>query len=96
MDRSPTAKSLFKDSKNYEARSAGIHIYAINKITQEFIDWADIIFVMSEKHDRHLSFLKQNFDLKAKKLYDLDIPDIYKKDDPELVSLLKRKVSRYL
>lgn len=96
MDRSPTAESLFEHSKDYEAKSAGIHPHAVRKVNQELINWADIIFVMSEKHDGHLSFLKQNFDLSGKKVYDLDIPDVYKKGDSDLVKLLKKKIFRYL
>lgn len=95
FDRSPTAQDLFKDSTKYEARSAGTHFRANRHIDQEMIDWADMIFVMSEKENGHLTNLKNNYDLKDKKVIDLDIPDEYFREDPELISLLKKKLAKY-
>lgn len=94
--RSPTAEDLFGNSEKYKAKSAGTNPMAAVRVAQDLIDWADTIFVMSEKDDGHLTFLKNNFNVKNKKIYDLDIPDIYQRNDPELIKLLKTKLKSYL
>jgi predicted protein tyrosine phosphatase len=95
-DRSPTAEELFRDSKEYEARSAGTSVFAVRRVTQELIDWADKIFVMSELEDRHLTFLETHFNLEGKAVYDIDISDRYKRGSWELINLLTARISRHL
>ena len=95
-DRSPTAEDLFRGSQRYETKSAGTHPVAVRRITQDLIDWAEKIFVMCERENHHLTYLRTNFDLNGKTVYDLDIPDRYDQGSPELVSILKAKLSRYL
>jgi predicted protein tyrosine phosphatase len=95
-DRSPTAEDLFRTSKEYAAKSAGTHAFAKQRVSQELIDWADKIFVMSELEDEHLTFLQTRFNLTSKEVYDLDIPDRYKRGSQELVNLLASRLSRYL
>jgi predicted protein tyrosine phosphatase len=96
MNRSPTAERLFKDSEKYEAKSAGTFPVAIVKVSQNLIDWADYIFTFCEKEDGHQTFLRENFDLKNKKVFDLDIKNIYDKNDLTLMSLIKEKISNFL
>jgi len=95
-DRSPTAEDLFRHSKDYTARSAGVSCFAVQRVTQELIDWADKIFVMSELEDRHLSFFEANFKLKGKAVYDLEIPDRYERGSQELTNLIAARVARHL
>jgi len=96
FDRSPTAADIFKNSRVYEAKSAGTHANAEVKVSQELLDWADMIFVMSERDDKHLSFLKSNFHITGKQVYDLGIPDEYSRSDPKLISLLRAKLKNYI
>ncbi|MBI4175699.1 MAG: protein tyrosine phosphatase [Candidatus Aenigmarchaeota archaeon] len=93
LQRSPTAEGLFKGSSRYEARSAGIHPLAARRVDQRLVDWADVIFVFSNGHAEHL---KKRFDMVGKPVYNLDVADTYEKDDPRLVQLLKRKLSRFI
>jgi predicted protein tyrosine phosphatase len=95
-DRSPTAEELFRISSEYEARSAGTGTFAVQKVTQELIDWADKIFVMSEIEDRHLTFLETHFKLKGKTVIDLDVPDRYERGSQELITLLAARLSQHL
>ena len=95
-DRSPTAEDLFRNSKEYEARSAGTSAFAARRVTQKLIDWADKIFVMSELDDGHLTFLQAHFSLKGKAVYDLDIPDRYGRGSQELIHLITSRLSRHL
>ena len=96
QQRSPTAEELFSDSEKYEAKSAGEFALLGTQITQDLIDWADVIFVMSEKRDGHLSFLRKHFNVKGKEIYDLDIPDMYIRNDPKLIELLIKKLSSHI
>lgn len=94
--RSPTAESLFLNSGLYEAKSCGTDQNAVIRVTQELIDWADVVFVMSENEDGHLTFIESNFDLNGKLVCDLDVPDNYDRDDPELIGLLSEKINEFL
>ena len=60
------------------------------------INWADVVFVMSEKEDGHLTFVEDNFRVKDKLVCDLDIPDNYDRGDPELIGLLRKKIEEFM
>lgn len=98
MTRSPTCEDILKGSEIYETKSAGTVEHAIVRVSQDLIDWADIIFVMCERTDKHLTFLKNNFNLGTKKIIDLDLEDfIYdKRSEPGLVKELKERLSNYI
>lgn len=96
VDRSPTAVGLFAESQTYIAKAAGTHTDATQLITQKLLNWADIVFVMSEGTNRHLSYLKEHFSVRGKKIYDLHIRDIYFRHDPRLVQLLKQRISKVI
>lgn len=96
INRSPTAESLFLGSRFYEAKSAGTDQNAVVKVSQGLIDWADVVFVMSEKEDGHLTFIENNFSVKDKLVCDLDIPDNYDTGDPELIGLLKERIEEFM
>lgn len=98
MTRSPTCEDIFKNSTIYETKSAGTAPHAVVRVTQELIDWADIIIVMCERTDKHLTFLREHFYVNEKTIYDLDLEDfVYtQRDQPELVKVLKEKLKRYL
>lgn len=59
------------------------------------VEWADVIFVMEQKHKNRL---KEEFNrlLGLKSVHVLDIPDEYKYMDDELVEILKQGVGSYL
>ena len=93
MDRSPTAESLLRGKDGFETSSAGIWKYAHRRITEEMIDWADIIFVMDEEQKKAVTALEPEA---VSKVRVLNIPDIYTRNDPELVQMLKTRLSEYL
>jgi predicted protein tyrosine phosphatase len=93
--RSPTAESLFRNHRRYEARSAGTENGARVKVTAGHIGWADLIFCMERKHaDR----VRERFaaELAGKRMITLRIPDNYKFMDPELVRLLQVELAHHL
>ena len=71
-------------------------LFAVRRVTQELIDWADQILVMSELDDGHLTFLETHLHLKGKAVYDLDIPDRYGRGSQQLINLLAARLARYL
>lgn len=93
--RSPTAEQIFADHPGLEVASAGLSPDAEEQVTAEWIDWADILFVMEKRHQRLINsrFGRQ---LKDKKLVCLRIPDDYEFMDPELIELLQLRVGPYL
>lgn len=95
IKRSVTAEKLFSACSNIETKSAGTSESATVHINQELIDWADIIFVMSEK-EKHLSYIKDNFVLNGKPVHDLEIFDVYHTGQKELQKILIEKVVKYI
>ena len=93
--RSPTAEQVFSDWPGIETQSAGLKNDAENPVVPELLQWSDIIFVMERSHRSKLSS-KFKAHLSGKRVVCLDIPDDYEFMQPELVSLLKAKVSRFL
>jgi len=93
IDRSPTAEDLLKNVEGFEVQSAGVWFNARRRISKELIDWADIIFVMEDFHKEVIMTLKPDAD---KKIVVLNIPDIYLRNDPELINILKVKLAEFL
>jgi len=93
IDRSPTAEDLLGQLNGFEVQSAGTWLHARRRITEELINWADIVFVM-ERH--HKEFLLDLSPMAKNKTVVLDIPDIYSRNDPELVRILKGRLSTHL
>lgn len=92
--RSPTAEALFA-APDVETDSAGLASDADCVLSIEQVEWADLIFVMEKQH---AAKLKQRFAarLRGKKVMCLDVPDRFQFMQPELVTLLQRKVGRHL
>jgi predicted protein tyrosine phosphatase len=94
IDRSPTGEDIYRGQPEFEAKLAGTEDgYATVPLSKELIEWSDIIFCM-ERHHRS-GVLKINRQA-AKKTVVLDIQDHYYRNQPELVNLIKYKVSKYL
>ena len=93
LDRSPTAERLFLNNRKYEAKSAGTSATASTLLSWNSIKWADIIFVMEEKHK---DYLEKTFKNHGKEINVLGIPDCYHENDKKLVCVLKDKLKKYL
>lgn len=93
--RSPTGEAIWRNSDDFNTRSAGTSPKARKTVGPADIRWADVIFVMEDKHKRKL---KADFNrlLEYKPLYVLDIPDEYQFMDAELVEELQGKVQYFL
>ena len=93
--RSPTAEKIFRNRKGIYTRSAGTSASARIRVNLQMIHWADIIFVMEQKH---LERLRENFpgESENKVIHVLHIPDDYRFMDEELIEILQASVDPYL
>jgi len=96
IDRSRTAEDLYSDDPRYEVRSAGTAPFAKEPVSRELLRWADQVFVMCEREDRHRTLLKLRFPEIEVKVVDLDIEDRWRRGDPELVKRLLKKLAGHL
>lgn len=85
--RSKTAELMFKNQ--FETKSKGIYN---NLFTDKDLEWADIIFVMEEQQRNEIGRLYPKQYLK-KRIINLEIPDMYSFNQPELIEILKKKTS---
>jgi len=88
--RSPTGEAVFRNDPGVSVRSAGTSRGARHTISIADIRWSDVILVMEDKHSSRLRAQFRD-EVRYKKLYTLDIPDLYKFMDPELVEILREK-----
>lgn len=93
--RSLTAERIFSGIPGYAVKSAGTENNARIKVNEGHVGWADIIFVMEKKH---LHRLQSKFSdaSRDKQIICLHIPDDFNLLDPDLVELLKARVSEHI
>ncbi len=93
--RSPTAEAIWREHPRVSVRSAGTSSSAKRKVSADDLHWAEVIFVMENKHKSRL--LADYRDLiEHKPIHVLDIPDEYQYMDPELVQQLEQSVGEIL
>ena len=93
--RSPTAEQIFSELPGLDVLSAGTNNDAVTPLSSELIKWADKIFVMENMHRQKLQ-KRFRSSLNGKKIICLGIPDEYCYMDPELITILKKKVLPFL
>lgn len=89
--RSRTAETIFKNNPRHQIKSAGTENSARIRLSQNMVNWADLIFVMESKHKKKL-LNRFQVDRSKIKIEVLDIPDHYKYMDEELIEILKIKL----
>ena len=93
--RSPTSEEVFSRYENINAIGAGTNKEAEILVSDDLVEWADIIFVMENYHRNMLSN-KFKALLRGKRLVCLDIPNNYERMDPTLIRLLQNRVSKHV
>ncbi|MBL4792591.1 phosphotyrosine protein phosphatase [Citromicrobium bathyomarinum] len=93
--RSPTAEQVFCETPGINALSAGTNNDAENPLSDELVEWADVIFAMENTHRNKLR-KKHKAALKDTRVIVLNIPDDYALMDPELIRLLKARMWKWL
>jgi predicted protein tyrosine phosphatase len=96
VDRSPTAESLYFGDPRYEVHSAGTAPFANVPLTRQLLQWADRVFVMNEREDKHRTRIKMRFPDVDRPVIDLDVEDRWRRGDPELVDRLLKALKPYL
>jgi len=96
VDRSRTAEDMYREDARYEVRSAGVAPFATVVLTRDLLLWADRVFVMSEREDRHRTLLRLRFPEVERPVVDLDVEDRWRRGDPELVRHLLKKLVPHL
>ena len=99
IQRSKTGEDYFsKIYPNLNFKSAGTNIKicqkeGTNPLTEEMLVWADIVFVMENKH---LKLINENSVYKyASKIILLSIEDKYKYYQKELIKIMVEKTEKY-
>lgn len=96
LDRSPTAEDLYRDDPRYDVRSAGTALFAATPLTRDLMLWADRVFVMNEKTDRHYTMIKVRFPEVSRPIVDLDVEDRWRRGHPELIRVILKKLEPHL
>ena len=95
QNRSPTAEAIYKNDKRYSVKSAGIWEGSENLLTEELLEWSDIVFVMERVQKEYIEerFPRQ---YRSKLIVCLNIPDVYYYMDSKLVELIKERTKGYI
>ena len=96
VDRSRTAEDLYGNDPRFDVRSAGTAPFAETPLTRELLLWADRVFVMCEREDRHHTQIKLRFPGLDRPVIDLDVEDRWPRGDPELVRRVLKSLRRHL
>jgi len=98
--RSKTAEDYFSSKyDDFHFISAGTNIKMCERegtipLTIELLERADLVFVMENRHKKEVrNFINGRF---KKELIVLNIPDIYKYYQKDLIELLNERITAYL
>ncbi len=93
--RSPTAERLYATTPGVKVRSAGTSPLARVELTDEQLEWADVVFVMDRSLERSV---RQQFApaLGDKTVVCLEIPDDFQFMQAALLALLTERLTPHL
>jgi len=93
--RSATAERVFDKDASLDVRSAGTSAEAMVQVNERMLDWADIVFAMDDEQRTSLTRAFPSHPA-VKRMVVLDIQDDYHFLAPELVTLLRERVTPHL
>jgi len=93
--RSLTAEHLYRDRADLEVRSCGTAAFAKNQLTDEVMNWAEMVFIFD---DLQQEVIEKRFgkDALGKEVIKLGLEDIYQYKSESLVNKLIAKIEPYL
>ncbi len=96
LNRSRTAADFF--SENYNADYMGIYSpFISNSDIENKLNWADLVFVMEETHETTIKDrFSRIYEEKGDKIFNLNIPDIYLRNQGDLKEILQEKINKVL
>ena len=89
--RSRTAEYIFKNDNRFNIRSAGLSPKSDRKISENDLNWADLVFVMETGHRARIWGLYRQLELPTIEV--LNIPDEYEFMNDELIELLTDRIN---
>ena len=89
--RSRTAEHIFKHDEHFHIRSAGLSPKSERKISEQDLNWADLVFVMESDHRSKILDLYPHLELPTIEV--LHIPDEYEFMDEELIDILTGRMN---
>lgn len=92
--RSRTAEHIFKNDHRFNIRSAGLSPSSDRKISENDLNWADLVFVMETNQRGKIWEVYKHLELPEIEV--LDIPDDYDFMNEELVEILSERINDVL
>ncbi len=89
--RSRTAEHIFKNDDRFSIRSAGISPKSDRKISENDLNWAELVFVMETDQRAKIQELYRHIELPTIEV--LNIPDDYEFTNDELIEMLSNKIN---
>lgn len=89
--RSRTAEHIFKNDNRFNIRSAGLSPKSERKISENDLNWADLVFVMETNQRAKIWEVYNHVELPNIEI--LHIPDDYEFMDEELVEILNDRMN---
>lgn len=89
--RSRTAEFIFKNDNRFNIRSAGLSPKSNRKISENDLNWADLVFVMETGHRAKIWGLYNYLELPPIEV--LNIADDYEFLDEELIEILSERIN---
>ena len=89
--RSRTAEHIFKNDNRFNIRSAGLSPKSDRKISENDLNWADLVFVMETNQRAKIWEVYSHVELPNIEI--LHIPDDYEFMDNELVEILNDRMN---
>lgn len=89
--RSRTAEYIFKNDDRFNIRSAGLSPKSDRKISENDLNWADLVFVMETGQRAKIWDLYRHLELP--KIEVLNIPDDYEFMNDELIEMLTDRIN---
>lgn len=89
--RSRTAEHIFKNDNRFNIRSAGLSPKSDRKISENDLNWADLVFAMETGQRAKIRELYRH--MKLPKIEILNIADDYEFMNEELVEMLTERIN---
>ena len=92
--RSRTAEYIFKNDNRFNIRSAGLSSKSDRKISENDLNWADLVFVMEKRQRAKIWEVYRHLELP--KIEILNIADDYEFMHEDLVEMLTNRINETL
>jgi protein-tyrosine phosphatase len=89
--RSRTAEHIFKNDARFSIRSAGLSPKSNRKISENDLNWADLVFVMDNEQRSKIRGVYRQLNLPTIEV--LNISDDYEFMDEELIEMLSEGIN---